>query len=150
MKLPDESQAYQFALMVMAGVPNEEALRYFIDADVQPDPIQFASWAKQWARSPEVMKQMVKLQHGSWVDLTPQQRIQLALDKHYNEMAYFLYTHNYADLAAHPAVKTKADSCRTTLEAKVAGMAGKLNPLSAFWEDMMRKQSAGQIPVKGN
>lgn len=133
---PTTEQAYQFALMTMAGVPAEEALPYFIEGAVEMDPLQFALLAKQWAKSRAVLEQIVLLQKGDWTTLTPQQRIQLALDKHYNEMAYYLYTHNYAEIS-NPNLKQKADTCRGALEAKVAGMAGKMNALSTFWEDVM-------------
>jgi hypothetical protein len=69
-----------------------------------------------------------------WQEMSLQERIQYAIDKHYAEMAYFLYSRNYADLQG--AEKAKADTCRMTLEAKLAGMAGKLDALSQFYADL--------------
>jgi hypothetical protein len=62
------------------------------------------------------------------------ERIRYVMDKHYSEMAYFLYAHNYADLVG--ADKAKADTCRLALEAKQAGFAGKQDALSRFFADV--------------
>lgn len=139
---PTQDQAYQFALMLMTGVPASEAVQYFLPDDLVVEADYPLKLAREWAKSKAVAQELVKLQKGEWTALTPQQRIQLALDKHYNEMAYFLYTHNYAE-EHNPANKSKADTCRMALEAKLAGMAGKMNELATFWSDLM----AGRVKV---
>ena len=50
-------------------------------------------------------------------------------------MAYFLYSRNYAELAGQE--KQKADTCRTALEAKLAGTSGKLSAVETFWADVV-------------
>ena len=73
-------------------------------------------------------------------ELTDEGRLDLALTKHYNELAYVLWTTNYADVTG--AAKTKADTCRQAIEAKVAGMAGKESPLARFYHDLLTRYDA--------
>lgn len=143
---PTAEQAEQFALMLQAGLPAAEALLYFLPEEQreQADPGQVALWAKKWANSKAVAKAMVGLQQGEWSALDPKRRIELALEKHYNEMAYFLYTHNYVDLNA-ALDRAKADTCRVALEAKLAGLSGSTNALAAFWQDV----SSGKLTLAG-
>lgn len=143
---PTKEQATQFALMTMAGCPAEDALRYFIPEDAVVDSLSLAQWAKAWPRHRLVMAAMVELQGGDWAALNPQARIQLALEKHYNEMAYYLYSHNYAAIT-HPNEKNKADTCRAALEIKAAGLSGKMDALSAFWSDLMKSEGAKKPPL---
>jgi hypothetical protein len=80
--------------------------------------------------------------------MSAEERIRFAIDKHYNEMAYFLYSHNYGELSGPD--KAKADTCRQALEAKLAGTAGKFTPLDEFWNDMRAKlaaQRAGPVAL---
>jgi hypothetical protein len=63
------------------------------------------------------------------------EKIRYSIDRHYAQMAYYLYTHNYSELTA--AEKSKADTARQVLEAKLAGRAGKETPLEAFTRDLL-------------
>lgn len=132
--------------MILSGVPPEDALRYFLDEDVVVDSLTLTQWAKVWQKSRLVLAALVGLQGGDWATLSPQQRIQLALDKTYNEMAYLLYTRNYA-AESNPNVKQKMDTCRTSLEAKLAGTAGKLNSLEEFFADLKSGKLKLNTPV---
>lgn len=132
---PNAEQAYQFAQMVLAGLPAPDAVRYFLPEDAVVDSLNLTQLGQRWQAHRDVAAAMVRLQKGDWVSLSGAERIKLALDKHYNEMAYFLYTHNFAEIT-HPQLQAKSTACRMALEAKVAGTAGKMNELTRFWDDL--------------
>lgn len=133
---PSPEQARQFALMLSSGAPSHEAIRYFLPEDAREiiSSSSIAAITDKWMRSKLVQKEIVILQGGEWEDLSIGEKLQLAIDKTYVEMAYFLYTRNYVDLDG-PS-KAKADTCRVALEAKLAGTAGKLNAVEQFWLDV--------------
>ncbi len=134
--LPTKEQAQQFALMLTTGIPPAEAMRYFLPDEALPDVV--VEMAERWARCADVRAAIIALNDDkAWSELTPEERIKKALEKHYNEMAFFLYSTNYIDLDG--AKKQKADSCRSALETKLAGMAGKMDALSSFYMDMVEK-----------
>src|SRR3990167_1242496 len=124
---PTRSEALQYALMLGSGMPPLDILTYFY-----PDlaPIDLKGELDRWNRSHNVRAAILAQMGRAWQDMTLDERIAFAIDKHYSEMAYFLYSHNYAQLVG--ADKQKADTCRQALEAKLAGMAGKMGPLEAF------------------
>ena len=129
---PDKDEAQQFALMMQAGMPSRDALRYFY-----PDIEDAATLAKihhRWITSPRVAAAIVALQGKNWQDMTLDERIQTSINLHYAQLAYLLYSRNYVELIG--AEKQKADTARQALEAKLAGSAGKLGPIEAFWEDI--------------
>lgn len=131
--LPSKDEATQYALMVTGGIPPMEAIRYFFPPEADEGVIKTA--AKVWVRSEEVKRALLRLQHGkTWQGMSLPERISFTIEKHYSEMAYFLYSHNYSTLIG--ADKLKADTCRSALEAKLAGTAGKMSPLEQFWEDV--------------
>lgn len=127
-----KEQARQFAIILSSGVPGSQAITYFYPDEQNIGALKV--WLDKWMRDPEVQKQILILQGKAWEERTIEEKIQYAIDKHYTEVAYFLYSHNYAELAG--ADKTKADTCRQVLETKLAGMAGKMDALSQFWQDI--------------
>jgi len=131
--------------MLATGVPAPDAIRYFLPEDVVPEVV--GELAPRWQRCRAVQDAQVKLQGGEWSALTPEQRIERALEKHYNEMAYYLYTTNYGELDGPR--RSKADACRNALEAKLAGMQGHMDALAKFYMDMVEKDAAkkGHKPV---
>lgn len=139
---PSKEQARHFALMLNAGMPAIDAIGYFLPEDellADEAPKVLARWLK----SPLVQSAIVTLQGAPWQSMTPEARVKFAIDKHYNELAYFLYSHNYAEISG--ADKLKADTCRSVLEAKLAGTSGKLNAIDAFYADLL----AGKIKLQG-
>jgi hypothetical protein len=78
--------------------------------------------------------------------MTTEERMRYAIDIHYSQLATYLVSHNYADLA--PADKQKADSARQAIEAKLAGMAGKGDALSRFLEDLQSGKVHLHTPMK--
>ena len=118
--------------MLHSGMPALDALQYFFPEETDSQ-ILLAS-LKEWTHSKGVQTATLALQGKAWQDMTLEEKITLSVDKHYAELAYFLYSHNYAQLVG--ADRQKADICRQALEAKLAGTSGKLGPIEAFWNDL--------------
>lgn len=134
----DEQEAKQFATMLLAGVPPLTAVSYFFAEDTEPEVL--AQAARLWPKRRVVTEALNKEQGKNWLSMEPEERIEFALKKHYNEMAFFLYSNNYSDLDGMKA--DKADKCRITLEKKVAGAAGIEDPLIKLYKDAL----AGKVP----
>lgn len=128
----DQEAAEQFALILSSGVPQLDALRYLrpgVDTHTLQDELS------SWMEDKRVQRAILALQGKSWESMGLEERLRFAIDKHYTEAAYFLYSHNYATLGG--AEKQKADTCRSVIEAKLAGMAGKMDALTHFFDDLL-------------
>ena len=123
--------ALQFALILSSGVPQLEAAQY-VRPDLEGQDLKFE--LTHLLKDPNVSAAILHIQGKPWQEMSLSDRIQFAINKNYTEMAYFLYANNYNDLQG--ADRTKADVCRATLEAKLAGMAGKMGALESFWADV--------------
>lgn len=141
MASPSPDNARQFALMLQAGLPANDAITYFPDAQ-DLDNIAIQELAKEWVNSPLVAKAEAALNRGEWVGLAPLERIKLALERHYAQMAYMLYTHNFAE-SRDPNVLTKLERARVALELKIAGQTAPTNALASFYDDV----KAGRITI---
>jgi len=141
-----KENAMQFALILSSGVPHLQAMGYVCpELEGQALKVELG----RWLRSRVVQNAIITVQKKSWQDMELGERIDFAVNKNYTEMAYYLYANNYSDL--HGADRVKADTCRTALEAKVAGMAGKMDALSRFWDDVRQgKVALPMTTVKGN
>lgn len=129
---PTKQEALQLALMLTAGMPTLDAVRYFYPDD-EPERVKFEH--DRWLRSNHVKSAVKTVQNGkSWQEMSLDERIKFAIDKHYSELAYFLYTNNYATLTG--ADRQKADVCRAALEAKLAGTSGKMDALTSWFDDV--------------
>lgn len=131
--MPTEEQAIQFAIILAAGLPPSEAIRYFA---ISEDPGEIAQMLSKWLRSALVRKHQNKLLGKAWQDMTLDERINLSLDRHYSGMAWLLLTNHYAE--ADGSMKGKLDAARQALEAKKAGTSGKMDALSQFFDDINR------------
>ena len=141
----DEREAREFAVMVLSGAPVADVVPYFWTTMV--DEGVLLACEELWPRQTEVVLAIQQLTGGEpWHQLTDTARWDLALTKHYNELAYVLWTTNYAEVTG-PA-KTKADTCRQAMEAKVAGMAGKESPLARFYHDLLPRYEAEPAKVQ--
>ena len=138
---PTKAEALELALMLQSGMPSIDAIRYFYPPDEPPDRIVFEH--ERWMRSEQVANAILHTMGKKWQDMELEERIKHAIDKHYSEMAYYLYSHNYSELIG--ADKIKADTCRLALEAKLAGQSGKMNALSMFWDDV----KTGRVKLPG-
>lgn len=127
--LPSADEAQQFAVMLSAGMPAEEAILYFLE-----DPENAVMVAARWVKSAAVRSAVTTIQGSRWQDLSLDDAITFALDKSYREKAYYLYSRNYTALSG--ADLTKYNTARSTLEVKKAGLAGKTEPLAKFWDDV--------------
>ena len=129
-------EATEFASMVLSGAPVAEDVRYFRD-ETMPEDVLLAC-EDEWPMQKEVRNAIQQQTGGmAWHKLADDHRLDISLRKHYNEMAYFLWTTNYAECDG--ASKMKADTCRQAIEAKVAGMAGKESPLASFYHDLLQR-----------
>lgn len=129
--LPSDDQATAFVIMLQAGLPPAQAILYFTDSE---DPGEIAFLLKRWQRSTAVRKAQSRLTSKSWQDMTLDERCRYALDQHYSALAYLLFSTHYAEVGSTD--KAKLDSARTAIEAKLAGTAGKGDPMSQFIDDL--------------
>jgi hypothetical protein len=140
-----EAEAREFALMILAGAPVADIVPYFWVAHA--DEQTLIACEQLWPQQPEVQTAIEQLAGGDpWHKLSDEARWELALKKHYSELAYILWTTNYAE-AEGPA-RTKADTCRTAIEAKVSGMAGRESPLAQFYHDLLVRYDTQKTTVQ--
>lgn len=129
--MPTDDQAFQFAIMLQAGLPASQAILYFTISD---DPMEIGQQLRKWMASRAVKQSMTKLMGAAWQDMTLDKRIDCALDQHYAGMAWLLFSQHYAEVSSTD--KSKLDSARQALEARKAGTAGKGDALSRFLDDI--------------
>ena len=129
--------ADQYALMLLAGIPRTVAASYFAPQNCSQDELE--EYAHDWGKQVEVVEAVQR--HSAdgtpWHLMGPEERLKVAVDKHYADRAYFLWSHNYSDL--NGLDKQKADSCLATLEAKLAGTAGQGSVLDRLYEDVLKE-----------
>lgn len=124
---PTEQQAYEFAKLLRSGVPQPDALAYVLGPT---DPHTTHAVLALWLRSPALREALAMLNGGAWPTLAPEARLDVALDKHYAEMAYFLYTHDFEQ--ASGAELRKLDTARTALETQRTGRLQANSPFMKF------------------
>lgn len=129
--MPTDDQALQFAVMLQAGLPASEAIRYFTESD---DPAELRTMTDRWSRSRAVARALTKLMKKPWQDMSLDERCRNALDLHYSQLAYLLRSSHYGEVGQ--ADKAKLDTARQAIESKLAGMAGKTDALSRFFDDI--------------
>lgn len=147
MTITDE-QAHAFATMLQAGLPSHEAILYFAETD---DPADHAALLHAFQRSRKVKQATLDLMGGvPWQEMDLNARMRHALDIHYSQLAYILHSTHYGDL--NQTEKQKADTARQTLEAKLAGQAGKGDPLSRFFDDLNsgRLKLNAPLPIRAS
>jgi hypothetical protein len=138
----DADNALQFAVMLHAGLPANEAILYFADSD---DPGEIASQLHRWMKSKLVRSASAGLMRKPWQSMSLDERCKYALDQHYSQLAYLLHSEHYGQ--AEPALKGKLDTARNAIEAKLAGMAGKTDALSQFLMDLKTGSRRVGAPV---
>src|SRR5512138_630759 len=105
--MPTDEQALQFAVMIQAGLPAGEAIRYFTD---EADPAALNALTTQWQRSRAVRRAMATLMKKPWQDMTLDERCRYALDHHYSQLAYLLFSSHYGEVGQTD--KAKLDTAR--------------------------------------
>jgi hypothetical protein len=126
-------EAEQFANMLLAGVPALTAVAYFFPEGTPGLVLQ--ENAAAWVRKRAVTEAITKIQGKNWLSMDPQERIEIALKKHYADMAFYLMNNNYSDLDQRASAK--ADKCREALEKKMAGTAGSDDPMVKLYNDLL-------------
>lgn len=144
--MPTPEQAYQLAVMLAAGMPGLEAIRYFVPEDVAEMPAQLKAEHDKWMKSPAVQQAQLAIMGKSWESRTLEEKIRFSVDKNYTERAYYLFSRNYAEITGNE--KTKADNCLEVLERKLAGQAGSVDGLAAFYRDVQAKTSADKLKAQ--
>src|SRR5687767_14345913 len=132
----------QYAIMVQAGLPPSEAIGYFAETN---EPAELAAMLISWQKSRAVQKATALLMKKPWQDMTLDERIRLALDHTYSQMAYLLFSKHYGEVGQ--VDKGKLDTARQALEAKLAGTAGKGDALSQFFADIKEGKLILNKPV---
>jgi hypothetical protein len=141
-----EPEALNFALMLLAGASASVASSYFLPPGYGQVDVEEA--VDTWPRQPEVLKALQTLTGGvPWHEMSDEERINLALKKHRNEMAFMLWTMNYAEVSG--VDKAKLDTCRESLEAVIAGTAGKGNEMEQFYQEILRQHKLSTLAKVG-
>lgn len=137
----------------MAGVPFTSVLAmcdnaYFaylaglLDEDTRDAKI--AAWARVWQRDPLLLQAMTDHNGAEWQDLDAERRLQLAIDKHMAELAYFLYSHNYASLVGKDV--DKADNARGAIMDYLTAKGGDPDaPWMKHLKDLVEKVGAEHV-----
>lgn len=136
--LPDDTQAFEFAVMMNSGLPAVQAILYFVELT---DPQECAAWAQRWQGCRAVNAAAAKLMGGRWQDKTTQEKMDYALEQHYNQLSTTLITYNYLEASAQE--KAKMDDARKAIEAKQAGTAGQMVGIESFYADL----KAGRVKI---
>lgn len=139
---PTKDQAFQFALMLAAGLSPTEAILYFTDEE---DPHFLGEMLRKWTRSKEFKQATIEQLGKSWQEMSLEEQISKATDRHYAQLAYLLFSSHYGEVG--PSDKAKLDTARQSLEAKQAGTAGKTDALSRFFDDINQGKLKLNLPV---
>lgn len=137
---PSDDQAHQFAKLLLAGVPQPDALCYVLGS-VEPGIIELA--LPRWMRSPRVVDALATLNGGRWPSLDADARMDIALDKHYAELAHYLYTHDYD--TAEGKTLSKLDKAREALESQRTGRIQANSPFMRFLNAILAPGKAATL-----
>lgn len=106
--------ASEFVKMLHAGIPPLTALAYFgpsyYDSQDREGRLR---WLSAWERDPLMATASVAHMKGQWQDLDPDSRLELSLSKHMAELAYLLYSTDYA--SADGTILKKLDTARDAI-----------------------------------
>lgn len=136
---PTKEEGHALATMLLAGLTPADAIAYFLDGS--EDPQQVAELIRKWRRSRHTQAAMKALLGKAFHEMTPQEQMDTALRIHYAQLSALLFTNHYAEASAMD--KSKLDSARTAIEAKMAGTAGKGDAIQRFFDDV----NAGRIKL---
>ncbi len=130
---PTDEQAMEFAKLLRSGVPQYDAVCYILG----PMPSPLAEVVLQrWMRSGNVVEALATINGGRWPALDEDARLDVALSKHYSELAHYLYTHDY-DSADGPTQR-KIDAAREALEGQRAGRMQQNSPFAKFLATLLK------------
>jgi hypothetical protein len=76
--------------------------------------------ARAWANDALVLQALEDIHGGSWLDLPAERRMELALEKHLSEMAFYLWTTNFLSVEHREGLE-KMKQAREVLRMKLTG-----------------------------
>lgn len=135
----DDSTADLLARFLHAGVHCAEALKY-LRPGITDETIR-EELAAKWIGTTVLLDAVERLNGGAWPDLPADRRLEIALDRHYAELAYFLLTHNYTE--ADGLDYKKVVDARTAIALRIAGQEGKGDAFDEF----MRAIQDGKVQM---
>jgi hypothetical protein len=140
--------ARELAKLLAAGLPQLKAMAYVAPAYfLSARKWQLPKWRARWMNSPLLLDAVRTLNGASWTDLDPKRRLEISLDKHYAELAYYLYHHDFARLTGEDLDKAKI--ARGALVEKLSeGKAGDDAPFAVFMRELMADKVKGHIPAQ--
>ena len=142
--------AYEFVQLLHAGLSGLDALAFIAPEyreALAGDAAKSQAWLLQWSRSRLVLEAATTLNHGQWHKLDAEARLAIALDKHYAELAYFLYTHDWATLQGLDL--SRATDARTALAKKLEGReASDDSPMLAFMRALQEGNVRWDKPIQ--
>jgi hypothetical protein len=141
--LPNKEQALAFAIMLQAGLPASDAIRFFSDSE---DPAELASLVSKWLRSKALAGAQNELLGKPWQGMTIDEQVKTALNYSHAGMAYYLFSRNYSELGQSD--QSKYNAARQALEARQAGTLGKSDPLSRFMDEFVARKLGSKGPEK--
>ena len=120
--------AGEFAKLLHAGCPQDLAVRYLYPAAGSE---RVKAVVRAWAGHPEAHRAVEALLGGAWLEMDADRRYGLALDKHFGELAFYLWANNFNTVESREEIE-KMKVAREVLLARVKPGAEADNPLEAF------------------
>lgn len=133
--------------MLTAGLPPQHAVLYFLSDPDAATAEEVHRLAFAWQRSADVLAAIAQLNGGDWVDLDEDRRLQIALDKHHAELAYYLYTTSFTTAAG--AELGKLNTARQAIRDKLAGGVDADSPIARFLRDLVDGKTPSQLTSTG-
>lgn len=133
-----EALALTFVKLLHAGLPGPEAAWVTAPAYVRTlDVAGVTELLRRWGKSPACTAAAATLNRGAWPDLDADTRLRIALDKHYAELGYWLYTTDWSTADAR-----RAADAREALAKKLEGRdEADDTPMMAF----LRAVQSGEL-----
>lgn len=138
---PTAEQAYEMAKLLLAGVPQDDALAYVLGS-VEAGVLAVA--LPRWMQSRLVVDALATLAGGRWPDLEPDARLDVALDKHNAELAHYLYTHDFETAEGKELGKLKY--AREALSAERSGRLQANSPFMKFLATILKPGALPAVP----
>lgn len=146
-----DQTALELVKLIHSGIPGVLCLSYIAPQfyDTQTDK-QRATWLADWQRHPLMAKAAAHFNKAEWQDLDGDARLHIALDKHLAELAYYLYTSDFA-LLEGLAYKKLADAREALMTHLDASESGDETPFMKAMRDLLADKigAAGppQLPM---
>lgn len=135
----DDATADQLAKFLHAGIGAYEALAH-LRPGIDDDEIR-RELAGKWLGTRVLSDAIDRLNGGPWVDMTEDQRLEIAQARHYSELAYFIMAHSVEE-AAGLDYKKLIDA-REAIAQRLAGQEGRGDAFDQF----MRKLVSGEVQL---